>query len=155
MDHERALWTRWQDDCLQRRQSRQRAVALRHPAWRGRAAVNWSRGTHLLAVSAKGEIAAITGARLAHHRIFTGTLSRMTMEGGARPWMEDVSEADFAPDGSVAVIRRRAGSWHLEYPAGTVLYTAPTGSVSDLRVSPTPCVSRSSITRVLTTVAVH
>jgi hypothetical protein len=94
-------------------------------------------GTHLLAVSSKGEIAAITGARLAHHRIFTGTLSRLTMEGAARPWMQDVSEADFGPDGStLAVIRSVDGKWQLEYPAGTVLYTASTGYVSDLRVSP-------------------
>ncbi|MGH9241518.1 MAG: WD40 repeat domain-containing serine/threonine protein kinase [Vicinamibacterales bacterium] len=93
--------------------------------------------THLLAVSSTGEIAAITGARLTHHRIFTGTLSRMTMEGAARPWMQDVSEADFSPDGSaVAVTRLVNGRWQLEYPAGTVLHTAPTGYISDLRVSP-------------------
>jgi dipeptidyl aminopeptidase/acylaminoacyl peptidase/predicted Ser/Thr protein kinase len=94
-------------------------------------------GTHLLAVSAKGEIAAITGARLAHHRIYSGTLSRMTLEGAARAWIEDVSEADFTPDGTaLAVIRSMAGRWQLEYPVGTVLYTAGTGYISDLRISP-------------------
>ena len=94
-------------------------------------------GTHLLAVSSTGEIAAITGARVSHHRIFTGTLSRMTMEGAARPWMQHVSEADFSPDGSsVAVIRLVNGRWQLEYPVGTVLHTASTGYISDLRVSP-------------------
>ena len=94
-------------------------------------------GTHLLAVSSKGEIAAITGARLDHHRIFAGTLSRMTLEGASRAWMQDVSEADFAPDGSsLAVIRLASGRWQLEFPAGNVLYTAPTGYISDLRVSP-------------------
>ena len=93
--------------------------------------------THLLAVSSKGEIAAITGARLLHHRIFAGTLSRMTMEGAARPWMQDVSEVDFAPDGAtLAVIRWTKGHWQLEYPVGSVLYTAPTGYISDLRISP-------------------
>jgi serine/threonine protein kinase len=94
-------------------------------------------GTHLLAVSSKGEIAAITGARRRHHRIFSGTLSRMTLEGGARAWMKDVSEVDFTPDGTgLAVIRWMAGRWQLEYPEGTVLYTAATGYISDLRVSP-------------------
>jgi len=94
-------------------------------------------GTHLLAVSSKGEIAAITGARLTHHRIFTGTLSRMTLEGAARSWMKDVSEADFAPEGSsLAVIRVVAGRWQLEYPVGQLLYSAPTGYISDPRVSP-------------------
>jgi hypothetical protein len=94
-------------------------------------------GTHLLAVSSKGEIAAITGARRRHHRIFSGTLSKMTLEGGAREWMKDVSEADFTPDGTgLAVIRWMDGRWQLEYPVDTVLYTAATGYISDLRVSP-------------------
>jgi serine/threonine protein kinase len=94
-------------------------------------------GTHLLAVSSKDEIAAITGARLDHHRIFTGTLSRMTLDGASRPWMQNVSEADFSPDGlAVALIRLVDGRWQLEYPAGTVLHTARTGYLSDLRVSP-------------------
>ena len=88
-------------------------------------------------MSSTGEIAAITGARISHHRIFTGTLSRMTLEGALRPWMQDVSEADFSPDGSaVAVIRVVNGRWQLEYPVGTVLHAAPTGYISDLRVSP-------------------
>jgi hypothetical protein len=36
----------------------------------------------------------------------------------------------------VAVIRSVNGRWQLEYPVGTVLHTAPTGYISDVRVSP-------------------
>ena len=94
-------------------------------------------GTQLLAVSPKGELAVLTGARLTHHRIYTGTLSRMTRDGAARPWLEHVSELDYAPDGTtVAVVRTVNGRWQLEYPIGTVLYIAQTGYVSDPRIAP-------------------
>jgi serine/threonine protein kinase len=94
-------------------------------------------GTLLLAVSSKGELAVLTGATLTHHRIYAGTLSRMTRDGAARPWLEHVSELDYAPDGdTVAVVRTVNDRWQVEYPLGKVLYTAPTGYVSDPRVSP-------------------
>lgn len=56
-------------------------------------------GTQLLAVSSKGELAVMTNARLLHHRIFAGTVSRTTRDGAARPWLENVSELDYAADG--------------------------------------------------------
>jgi WD40 repeat protein len=94
-------------------------------------------GTHLLAVSPKGELAVLTGAKSVQLRIFAGTLSRMTLDGAARPWLEQVSEADYSPDGwTVAVIRVGPDRWRLEYPIGHVLYTTQTGYISDLRVSP-------------------
>ncbi|HTI37760.1 MAG TPA: protein kinase [Vicinamibacterales bacterium] len=92
--------------------------------------------THLLSVSSKGELAVLTGARFLHHRLFTGTLSRMTLDGAPRQWMEDVREADWAPDGaSVAVIHHLGNQDRLEYPSGTVRYSV-SGYLSDLRVSP-------------------
>ena len=94
------------------------------------------RATHLLSVSSKGELAVLTGARFLHHRLFSGTLSRMTLDGSPRQWMEDVREADWAPDGaSLAVIHHVGGEDRLEYPAGTVRYKV-SGYLSDLRVSP-------------------
>ena len=94
-------------------------------------------GTHLLSVSVRGELAVITGAAIQHHRIYSGTLSRMTLDGAARPWLEDVSEADYSPDGStLAIIRTVNNRAQLEYPIGTVLYAATTGYISDPRVSP-------------------
>ncbi len=92
--------------------------------------------THLLAVSSKGELAVFTGATYQNHRLFTGTLARMTLEGAPRPWLDDVREADWSPDGaSLAVIRDVGGRDALEYPAGTKLYEA-NGYLSDPRVSP-------------------
>ena len=93
--------------------------------------------THLLSVSSKGELAAIVGAVPLAHRLFTGTLVRMTMDGAAKPWMENVREADWSPDGSsLAVIRVEGVADRLEYPSGKVLYQTTAGYLSDLRVSP-------------------
>jgi dipeptidyl aminopeptidase/acylaminoacyl peptidase len=95
-------------------------------------------GTHLLSVSSTGELAVLTGAvNTWQHRVFSGTLSRMTMNGAARPWMTGVTEADWSPDGAtIAVIRENNGTWTLEYPAGKVLFTTTRGYLSDPRVSP-------------------
>ena len=94
-------------------------------------------GTQLLAVSSKGELAVMTNARLLHHRIFAGTVSRMTRDGAARPWLENVSELDYAPDGlSAAIVHFVNGRWQIEYPIGTPIYVAQTGYASDPHVSP-------------------
>ena len=94
-------------------------------------------GTHLLSVSSKGELAVLIGAEVLEHRLFTGTLARMTLESAARPWMEQVREADWSPDGAtLAIIRRESRSDHLEYPIGRVLYKIAVGYLSDPRVSP-------------------
>ena len=91
----------------------------------------------LLSVSSKGELALLTHARYIHHRLFTGTLARMPLGGGApREVLEGVREADWSPDGeNLAIIRDVDGKDRLEYPIGKVLY-AKGGYVSDLRFSP-------------------
>jgi Tol biopolymer transport system component len=91
----------------------------------------------LLSVSSKGELALLTHARYIHHRLFTGTLARMPLGGGApREVLEGVREADWSPDGQgLAIIRTVDGKDRLEYPIGKVLY-ATGGYVSDLRFSP-------------------
>ena len=92
--------------------------------------------THLLSVSSKGELAVLTNASLCRQRLFKGTLARMSIEGSPRPWMEDVREADWSPDGATLAIVHDQGSKDLlEYPIGTVLYETA-GYVSDPRVSP-------------------
>jgi len=94
--------------------------------------------THLLSVSSKGELAVITHARATNHRLFRGTLARMTMDGAPRPWLEDVSEADWSPDGETAAITRviAGGGMQLEYPVGQAHYAVTSGYLSDIRVSP-------------------
>src|SRR5262249_24539398 len=90
----------------------------------------------LLSVSSKDEITLLTHARYIHHRLFTGTLARMPLGGGApREIVEGVREADFAPDGeNLAIIREVEGKDRLEYPIGKTLCSTG-GYLSDLRVS--------------------
>ncbi len=94
-------------------------------------------GMHLLAVSSKGELAVLMNARYVWFRLFTGTLARMPLSGGApREVQEGVRQADWSPDGSqLAVIREVGGKDRLEYPVGTVLREV-SGYMSDLRISP-------------------
>lgn len=92
---------------------------------------------HLLAVSSQGELAVLVGAHYVWYRLFTGTLARMPLEGGApREIQEGVRQADFSPDGSqLAIIREVGGKDRLEYPIGHVLREV-SGYMSDLRFSP-------------------
>ena len=96
------------------------------------------RHTHLLSVSNTGELAVLTDVTFLGHRLFKGTLARMTMDGGARPLLEQVREADWAPDGmTLAIIHDLGSKDRLEYPAGKTLYEAEAGAyLSDPRVSP-------------------
>ena len=81
------------------------------------------RGMTLLAVSAKNELAVLLDAHYLGYRLFTGTLARMNLGGGApREIQEGVRQADWAPDGSqLAIIREAEGKDRLEYPVGHVL----------------------------------
>jgi dipeptidyl aminopeptidase/acylaminoacyl peptidase len=91
----------------------------------------------LLSVSSKGELAVLTGTRFRSHRSYVGTLARMPLaEASPREVLNDVSGADWSPDGTeLAIIRQVSGRSRLEYPIGTVLAEA-TGYISDVRVSP-------------------
>jgi tRNA A-37 threonylcarbamoyl transferase component Bud32 len=93
---------------------------------------------HLLAVSSTNEVALLLHPQYLNQRIFTGTLARLSIGGGApREIVENVQEADWSPDGSSLAISRNAGEHdQLEYPVGKVIYSSPPGSyISDLRVS--------------------
>jgi serine/threonine protein kinase len=94
-------------------------------------------GMTLLAVSSKGELAVLLDAHYVWYRLFTGTLARMTLSGGApREIQEGVRQADWSPDGSqLAIIREVGGKDRLEYPIGHVLREV-SGSLSDVRFSP-------------------
>ncbi len=94
-------------------------------------------GMQLLAVSSKGELAVLIGAKYVWYRLFTGTLARMPLDGGApREIQEGVRQADWSPDGSqLAIIREVGGKDRLEYPIGKVLREV-SGYMSDVRVSP-------------------
>ncbi len=93
--------------------------------------------TQLLAVSSKGELAVLLDARYVWYRLFTGTLARIPLGGGAPREVQDgVRQADWSTDGSqLAIIREVGGKDRLEYPIGTVLREV-SGYMSDLRFSP-------------------
>ena len=71
-----------------------------------------------LAISRSGDMLLILGEGL------SGTLASAPLSGGApREVLENVSDADWGPDGeSIAVVRLVDGKQRLEYPIGTVLY---------------------------------
>jgi eukaryotic-like serine/threonine-protein kinase len=88
----------------------------------------------ILSVSKNGELAILIG----HESIWeaTGTLARVPLEGGApRELLENVSFADWSPDGrELAVIHNVGGRDRLEFPIGKVLYKAD--RINSLRFSP-------------------
>src|SRR5271165_2550131 len=94
-------------------------------------------GMQLLAVSSTGELAVLMNARYVWYRLFTGTLARMPLDGGAPREIQDgVRQADWSPDGSqLAIIREVGGKDRLEYPIGKALREV-SGYMSDVRVSP-------------------
>jgi eukaryotic-like serine/threonine-protein kinase len=72
----------------------------------------------VLAISAAGEMLLLMGDDV------PGTLARAPLGGGTpRELLENVSGADWGPDGeSMAVVRRSGGKNRLEYPVDEVLY---------------------------------
>jgi len=93
--------------------------------------------TQLLSISARGELAVLTDAQYVQHRLFLGTLARVTLGGGVpRALLEGVREADWAPDGErLAIVRELDGQDRLEFPIGNVLVESP-GYLSDLAFDP-------------------
>lgn len=94
-------------------------------------------GTNLLAVSSKDEMAVLVHTKYEHHSVFTGTLARMPVGGGApRELLTNVTDADWSPDGTqLAVVHDVDGKSRLEYPIGTTLYESP-GQLTHVRVAP-------------------
>jgi dipeptidyl aminopeptidase/acylaminoacyl peptidase len=89
------------------------------------------------AVSSTGELAILSHEGLKDSTSW-GTLSRVPLSGGAaRPLLEEISDADWTPDGKdLAVIRNQeTGGRRIEFPAGKVLYQSPNRIVA-LRLSP-------------------
>ena len=94
-------------------------------------------GADLLAVSSQGELALSLNRRHLFGFETAGTLARVPLAGGApREVLEDVEDADWAPDGkTLAVVRLAGNTCRLEYPIGKVLFEAP-GWISNVRISP-------------------
>jgi eukaryotic-like serine/threonine-protein kinase len=88
----------------------------------------------ILSVSRTGELAILIG----HDSPWTptGTLARVPLEGGApRELLENVSAADWSPDGrGLAVVHTVGGKDRIEFPIGKALYE--TDVIQSIRFSP-------------------
>jgi Tol biopolymer transport system component len=91
----------------------------------------------LLGVSSSSELAILLRRRLRLGFESAGTLARVALNGGApREVADDVTDADWSPDGQqFAVTRPEGGHWQLEYPIGRTLATSP-GWMDAPRISP-------------------
>jgi serine/threonine protein kinase len=64
-----------------------------------------------------------------------GTVARASLAGGLpRELLADATEADWLPDGTLAVVRRRENTMEVEFPVGTKVHEA--SSIWSMRVSP-------------------
>jgi Tol biopolymer transport system component/predicted Ser/Thr protein kinase len=93
----------------------------------------------LLSISTSGEMALGVRRRYLFGWERIGTLARAPLGGGtaAREVLEDVMDADWAPDGqSLAVVRDGGEKRRLEFPPGKLLHET-SGWISYVRVSPT------------------
>lgn len=90
----------------------------------------------VLAVSPTSEMAVLLNSSQLYHSVRRGTLARLPMGGGAaREMLENVQEADWGPNGNLAIVRFDNVRNYLEYPIGKVLYETE-GYISNPRVSP-------------------
>lgn len=88
----------------------------------------------ILSVSPTGEMAVLLGPQSFFEGF--GTLARASLAGGLpRQVLDSVTEADWGPDGTLAVVTRRGNRMQLEFPLGTKLHEA--ASIWSMRVSPT------------------
>jgi hypothetical protein len=93
---------------------------------------------NVLAVSPTGELAIALDCRASFAGLCRGTLARVPLTGGSpREIAVDVQQADFARDGSLAIVRDLPGERksRLEFPIGRLLYETQ-GHASFPRVAP-------------------
>jgi predicted Ser/Thr protein kinase len=93
--------------------------------------------SQLLSVSSRGELAILLGREGFQQGAVENTLARIPVLGGTpRELLEDVSLADWSPDGTeLAVLHRVGEQFRLEYPIGTV-WCELASRPNYLRVSP-------------------
>ncbi len=95
------------------------------------------KGAEILAISSAGEMLLSLNSRARDAFLYSGTLARVPLVGGApREILENVEWADWSPDGnSLAVVHEVNGRKRLEFPLGKTIYEAD-GWIGNLRVSP-------------------
>jgi eukaryotic-like serine/threonine-protein kinase len=95
------------------------------------------KGAEVLAISSAGEMLLALGSRPRDAFLYSGTLARVPLVGGApREILDNVEWADWSPDGTtLAVVHEVDGRKRLEFPLGKVVYEAD-GWIGNLRVGP-------------------
>jgi eukaryotic-like serine/threonine-protein kinase len=89
-----------------------------------------------LALSRRGDLAVGLARRFTNHQSATGTLALVPLAGGTpRVLASSIQEADFLPDGTLAIIRATSAGFTLEAPIGTPLVTSAAW-ITHPRVSP-------------------
>ncbi|HZI89150.1 MAG TPA: protein kinase, partial [Candidatus Polarisedimenticolia bacterium] len=107
-----------------------------HPGTPGELTVTAPPRSFFLAVSPSNELAILVRYAIRPHGTGLGTLARMAPGGAPRELLDNVTEADWSPDGSnLAVIHVVGNRYRVEYPIGTVLHES-TGWVTHLRIAP-------------------
>ena len=90
----------------------------------------------ILAISSTGEMNLALSCVQTHNGTCAGTLAQVPMTGGApHEILEKVQGADWAPDGSIVLVRDVAAGAQLEFPRDKVLYKT-VGHISCARISP-------------------
>jgi eukaryotic-like serine/threonine-protein kinase len=90
----------------------------------------------MLALSRTNELALLLHGTPDRRNFTGGVLARAPLAGGTpREVLENAPDADWSPQGDLAVVHYADGQSRLEYPIGKVLYQTP-GWVSDIRFSP-------------------
>lgn len=91
----------------------------------------------LLSVSHQGELAVLgKNSASALHHMERGMLARVSLGSNApRELLPDVEDAEWSPDGRLAVVRRAGQRYRLEFPIGKVLFES-TGWIESPRFSP-------------------
>jgi len=93
-------------------------------------------GAYFLSLSRSNEMAVLLRAHLRPHGTAKGTLGRVIPGATPREVLDDVTDADWSPDGSRIAVAHVVGTrYRVEYPIGTVLHET-SGWISHLRVSP-------------------
>jgi len=89
----------------------------------------------VLSISSQGDVAILIGGSFAGT---LGTLARVPLSGGApRDVLENVSDADWSPDGATLAVAHAVGTRNrIEYPIGKVLYETDGRPPLSLRISP-------------------
>jgi Tol biopolymer transport system component len=90
----------------------------------------------LLAVSHSNEMAILLRYHRRPHDTAVGTLARMSPGGAPREILDNVTAADWSPDGAgLAVVHVVGNRCRVEYPIGTILWESP-GWITHMRISP-------------------